>query len=69
VAQVWKAGYFNDVDRGFVYTFDKHMDDVLRAFQEGEGPPIHAKAGQRALKLAHAAIQSFRTGRRVSVIN
>jgi predicted dehydrogenase len=66
-AEVWQAGYFNDFDREFHRTFDLHLDAVLDAFKKGEPPPIHAKAGQRALQLAHAAIESFQTGRRVKV--
>ena len=67
VAQVWEAGYFNDLDREFHRTFDRHMDEILRAFRAGEAPPIHASWGKRALQLAFAAIESFETGRRVVV--
>ena len=66
--EVWQAGYFNDRDREFHYTFDRHMDALLQAFKDGKEPPIHAEAGRRALMLAHAAIQSFETGKRMSVI-
>jgi myo-inositol 2-dehydrogenase/D-chiro-inositol 1-dehydrogenase len=66
-AEVWQAGYFNDFDREFLRTFDLHLDAVLEAFQNGKPPPVHAQAGQRALQLAHAAITSFQTGRRVKV--
>lgn len=65
-AEVWQAGYFNDVDREFHRTFDKYMDVLLSAFKAGQAPPIHAEAGRRALALAYAAIQSFETGQRVS---
>lgn len=65
--EVWQAGYFNDRDREFHRTFDRHMDALLAAFQRGEPPPIHARAGQRALQLAYAAIESFETGQRVLV--
>lgn len=64
-AEVWQAGYFNDRDREFHRTFDAHLDDLLRAFRGGHEPPIHARAGRRALALAHAAIESFTQGRRV----
>ncbi len=40
-------------------TFDKYMDALLTAFNQGQPPPIHAQAGRRALALAYAAIQSF----------
>lgn len=65
--EIWQAGYFNDLDREFHRTFDRHMDALLAAFKEGKEPPIHAQAGRRALLLAQTAIQSFETGRRVLV--
>jgi myo-inositol 2-dehydrogenase/D-chiro-inositol 1-dehydrogenase len=65
--EVWEAGYFNDVDREFLRTFDKHVDDLLRALRAGAPPPIHARAGRRALELAYAIIASFETGERVAV--
>ncbi len=66
-AQVWEAGYFNDPDRQFHRTFDRHMDEVLKAFRVGQSPPIDASGGKRALQLAMAAIESFESGRRVQV--
>lgn len=66
-AQVWQAGYFNDYDREFHRTFDRYMDTLLTAFRAGEAPPIHARAGHRALQLAFAAIESYETGRRVTL--
>jgi myo-inositol 2-dehydrogenase / D-chiro-inositol 1-dehydrogenase len=66
-SSLWQAGYFNDVDRQFHRTFDKHVDDLLKAFQEQRPPPIHARAGRRALALALAIIDSFETGTRVDV--
>jgi predicted dehydrogenase len=66
-SEVWQAGYFNDLDREFHRTFDRHMDALFAAFREGKEPPIHSQAGRRALLLAQAAIQSFETGRRVMV--
>ena len=65
-ARVWQAGYFNDRDREFHRTFDLHIDEVLGAFRRGEEPPVHARAGHRALELAYAAIESFETGERVA---
>ncbi len=65
-AEVWRAGYFNDRDREFTNTFDRYVDDLLAAFKAGGDPPVPARAGRRALRLAHAAIESFETGRRVS---
>jgi predicted dehydrogenase len=66
-AEVWQAGYFNDREREFHRTFDRYLDVLLAAFKAGEPPPVHARAGQRALALAYAAIESFETGRRVAV--
>ncbi|HWD92240.1 MAG TPA: Gfo/Idh/MocA family oxidoreductase [Verrucomicrobiae bacterium] len=66
-AEVWQAGYFNDVDREFHRTFDMHLDAVMSAFKKGEQPPVHARAGQRALQLAWAAVESFESGKRVKV--
>jgi predicted dehydrogenase len=60
-----QAGYFNDFDREFHRTFDLHLDAVLHALRKGEPPPVHARAGKRALVLAHAAIESFQSGQRV----
>jgi predicted dehydrogenase len=64
---VWEAGYFNDVDREFHRTFDKHVDDLLGALARGGEPPIHARAGLRALELAEAIIRSYESGNRVVV--
>jgi len=67
-AQVWRAGYFNDLDRAFHRTFDRHVDELLDAFRRGEEPPVHARTGRRALELAYAAIASFETGERVTTV-
>lgn len=66
-AEVWQAGYFNDVDREFHHTFDKHFDAMLKCFRANQPPPIHASAGRRALELAVAAVKSFDTGTRIRV--
>jgi predicted dehydrogenase len=66
-AHVWQAGYFNDSDREFHRTFDRYVDEMLGAFKRGDEPPVHARAGRRALELAYAAIESFETGRRVAI--
>jgi predicted dehydrogenase len=65
VSEVWQAGYFNDRDREFHRTFDKHMDVLLEAFKAGKEPPVHARAGRRTLELAMAAITSFESGTKV----
>jgi len=67
-AEVWQAGYFNDRDRDFHQTLDRHMDAILDAFRRGEEPPVHARAGVRALELAHATIRSYDEGRRIDTI-
>ena len=66
-ATVWRAGYFNDEARDFHGTFDRHVEAVLTALRAGDGPPVHAMTGRRALQLAYAAIDSHETGRRVDV--
>lgn len=65
--RVWEAGYFDDEARGFHATFDRHVEEVLAALRAGAPPPVPALAGRRALELAHAAITSFQTGRRIAV--
>lgn len=67
MAQHWQAGYFNDEARYFAGTFDRHVDAVLAAFRAGDPPPVHARAGRRALQLALAAIESHETGSRVAL--
>jgi myo-inositol 2-dehydrogenase/D-chiro-inositol 1-dehydrogenase len=66
-AEVWQAGYFNDFDREFHRTFDVHLHAILEAFKCGDQPPVHARAGRRALELAWAAVESFSLGKRVSI--
>jgi myo-inositol 2-dehydrogenase / D-chiro-inositol 1-dehydrogenase len=66
-SEVWQAGYFDDDGRGFHRTFDSHVDAMLAAFRGGQEPPVHARAGRRALALAHAIIRSFETGTRVEI--
>ncbi|GGD59091.1 Gfo/Idh/MocA family protein [Paenibacillus nasutitermitis] len=67
LGQTWEAGYFNDKDREFHRTFDYHVEALLQALKKGEQPPIHAKAGMRALQIADAAIRSFESGKRIRV--
>ena len=63
--RVWQAGYFNDTDREFHRTFDRHVDALLPALRSGAEPPVHARAGRRALQLAWHCIESYESGRRV----
>jgi predicted dehydrogenase len=65
-ARVWRPGYFNDEARTFGYTFDRHVDDILRSLRAAEPPPIHARAGRRAVELGEACVASFTGGVRVS---
>jgi myo-inositol 2-dehydrogenase/D-chiro-inositol 1-dehydrogenase len=67
IAEVWQAGYFNDFEREFHRTFDLHLDAILDAFKRGDQPPVHARAGRRALQLAWAAVESFESGKRVNL--
>jgi predicted dehydrogenase len=67
VASVWRAGYFDDEARSFVRTVDRYVDALLAALRAGDPPPVPATAGRRALLLAHAAIDSMETGRRVAI--
>jgi predicted dehydrogenase len=64
--RVWRPGYFNDTARTFTHTFDRHVDDIVSALRAGEEPPIHARAGARAVALGAAAVRSFETGERVT---
>lgn len=63
----WRAGYFDDEARYFAGTFDRHVDEVIRAVRAGDPPPIPARAGRRTLELAQAAIRSHELGQRVAV--
>lgn len=65
MAQVWQAGYFNDRAREFHRIFDSHVDAMLAALRTGAEPPVHARAGRRALYLATAITASFERGERV----
>jgi len=67
VTSRWRAGYFDDEARYFAGTFDRHVDEVIRAVRAGGPAPIHARAGRRALELAQAAIRSHELGQRVAV--
>jgi myo-inositol 2-dehydrogenase / D-chiro-inositol 1-dehydrogenase len=66
-AEVWRAGYFDDRNRSFMQTFDRHVHAVVKALRAGEPPPVPAAAGRRALALAWAAIGSYESGKRVEV--
>jgi myo-inositol 2-dehydrogenase / D-chiro-inositol 1-dehydrogenase len=66
-SSVWQAGYFNDPDRQFHVMFERHLDELVPAFLDGREPPVHARAGRRALLLAQAAIRSYESGCRVRV--
>jgi predicted dehydrogenase len=42
------------------------VDALLAALRAGEEPPVHARAGRRALELADAIVRSAETGTRVA---
>lgn len=65
-AEVWNPAFFRDDERSFNRNLDRHLDALIPAFLHGKEPPVPAEKGLRALKLAHAAIESFETGKRVS---
>jgi myo-inositol 2-dehydrogenase/D-chiro-inositol 1-dehydrogenase len=67
VRDVWEAGYFNDRDRDFDHMFELHLDELLAALRRSDEPPIHARAGRRALVLADACIRSFHESRQIDV--
>lgn len=67
VREVWEAGYFNDRDRDFDHMFELHLDELLSALRRSDEPPIHARAGRRALLLAEACIRSFHESRQITV--
>jgi myo-inositol 2-dehydrogenase/D-chiro-inositol 1-dehydrogenase len=67
IHEVWQAGYFNDRERDFERTFDRHVDALLAAFRRGAPPPVPARLGRRTLVLALAIIESFENGKRVHV--
>ncbi len=65
--EVWQAGFFKDDERSFNHDLDLYLEDMLRAFKNGEEPPVHAREGLRALEIAYAAIESFNEGKIVHV--
>jgi myo-inositol 2-dehydrogenase/D-chiro-inositol 1-dehydrogenase len=67
VSRVWEAGYFDDRGRDFYAMFEAHLDDLVPALVAGGQPPIHARAGGRALDLAAAVITSAEERRHVVV--
>ena len=64
-AEVWESAFFRDDDRAFTRNLDRHLDALIPALIDGKQPPVPADKGLRALKLAHAAIESFETGMRI----
>ena len=67
-AEVWNPAFFRDDERSFNRNLDRHLDALIPALIEGREPPVPASKGLRALKLAHAAVESFETGRRVMTL-
>jgi myo-inositol 2-dehydrogenase/D-chiro-inositol 1-dehydrogenase len=66
-AKVWQAGLFDDRGRDFSAMFEAHLDELIPALRAGEAPPIHARAGARALDIATAVIESVRERKHVAV--
>jgi myo-inositol 2-dehydrogenase / D-chiro-inositol 1-dehydrogenase len=66
-SRVWEAGYFDDRGRDFSAMFEAHLDALVPALLAGEPPPVHARAGARALGLAAAVITSAEERRHVAV--
>ena len=66
-SEVWQAGFFEDDKRSFNKSVDRFIDDMLKAYKEGKEPPIHAREGLRALKIAYAAIESYEKGKRIYI--
>jgi myo-inositol 2-dehydrogenase / D-chiro-inositol 1-dehydrogenase len=66
-AQVWEAGYFDARAHDFYAMFEAHLDELIPALRAGGQPPIHARAGRRALDLAAAVIESVQERRHVAV--
>ncbi|HIS68627.1 MAG TPA: Gfo/Idh/MocA family oxidoreductase [Candidatus Gallacutalibacter stercoravium] len=67
VAQVWNPAFFHDEERSFAQNLDRYLDDMIPALRQGRQPPVPARRGLRALRLAWAAVESFQTGKRVPV--
>ena len=65
--EVWQAGFFEDDKRSFTKSLDRYLDDMLPAFRDGKEPPVPATEGLRALEIAWAAVESFKTGKRINV--
>ncbi len=66
-AEVWTSAFFRDDERAFNLNIDRHLDALIPALIDGKEPPVPAERGLRALELAYAAIESFTTGKKVSV--
>ena len=66
-ARVWEAGLFDDRSRDFSAMFEAHLDELIPALLKGEQPPIHARAGARALDVATAVMESVRERKHVEV--
>ena len=65
--EVWQSGFFNDYDREFHRTFDEHFNEVIKKILTNKKPPVHASVGMRTLKLALAAIESYKKGKIITI--
>ena len=65
--EVWQAGFFKDEERSFNHDLDLYLEDMISAFKKGLPPPVPATEGLRALEIAYACIDSFKTGKVMKV--
>lgn len=63
--QVIQAGYPLLVEKPLVFDVGEAETLIEEAAKRNQPPPIHARVGLRALKLAYVAIESFERGVRV----
>lgn len=67
LGETWEAGFFQDEEHAFACNTNRLINETINAFREGKQPPVHAREGLRALKLAYCAIESFEKGIRVTI--
>lgn len=67
MAEVWTAGFFDDAWRSFSNDLDLYLNEMIPALREKKRPPVPAEEGLRALKVAYACIESFKSGRRIDI--
>jgi myo-inositol 2-dehydrogenase / D-chiro-inositol 1-dehydrogenase len=65
--QVIEAGYPLLVEKPLTFDLSEADQLLAEAEKRGDQPPVHARAGRRALQLAWAAVESFQSGKRVTL--